>query len=138
MILLVFMALVGAGMGAWIKPRLLAVPLAISAVEGARGLIGISAPAAVGLGSAPASIVLGVIEDPVDDYLPLLVVSGGAALIAAVMGMILDKRATDAAAARAPPRRLKAQKGLVRADGMAEPRDVRAKAEQRQKAILGL
>jgi len=142
MVILVLMALVGAVLGAWVKPRLIAVPLAIGLAEGLRGLIGMAAPVAIDNYSAPtwAQWALAVVLDPVDDYLPLLAVSGGAALIAAVLAMLLGERTVKPISLQeAASFRRRVEKGrYVRAEGMIEQRPVQAAAEERQKAILGL
>ena len=93
MILLVLMALVGAVLGAVVRPRLIAIPLAIGVVEGLRGLVSLAAPIAIDNDKAPdwAKLALGVELNPVDGYWPLLAVSGGAALIAGLLSLLIDR-----------------------------------------------
>src|SRR5580698_5909048 len=130
MVILVLMALVGAVLGAWVKPRLIAVPLAIGLAEGLRGLIGVAAPLAIDNTNAPmwAQWALAVVIDPVDDYLPLLAVSSGSALIAAVLAMVLGERTVrPVSLSEATAFRRRVEKGrYVRAEGMVEQRPVQA------------
>ena len=134
--MLVLMAALGAVLGAVVRPRLIALPLAIGVAEGARGLIDLAAPAAVDNVSAPlwAVAALNVAETPMDGYLPLLGVSAAGALLAALLTLAIDRRT-------APPATLQRRvlKGrYVRAKDMIEDRPAQAKAEERQKALLGL
>ena len=67
-------------------------------------------------------------------------VSGGAALIAALLAMWLDPKTPQSLSLQeATSVRRRVQKGrYVRAEGMVEARPIQAEAEQRQKALLGL
>jgi hypothetical protein len=142
MVMLVLMAIVGAVLGACVRPRLIAVPLAIGVAEGCRGLIDLVAPTAVDNISAPfwAKAALGVAEDPLSGYLPLLAVSAGAALLTALLTLLIDRappRPASLAEATAVQRRVRKGR-YVRAANMIEERPAQAKAEERQKALLGL
>jgi len=142
MVLLVLMALTGAALGAAVRPRLMAVPVAIGLAEALRGLASLLAPAAVDNLAAPwwSQWALGIEEDPFAGYLPLLGVSGGAALLAAVLTMLTSPRAPrPVGVTEATKVRRRVVKGrYVRADGMIEERARQAEAEARQKALLGL
>jgi hypothetical protein len=144
MIALGLMALIGALLGARVRPRLVGVLLAIGLAAGFRSAVAMFAPEAVDNIRAPiwAQWSLAVAVDPLDGYLALLAVCGGAALISAVLGMVFDRRP---AAARSvvgvdDDRTLRGVRGgrYQRAAGMVEERPLQAKAEARQKELLGL
>ena len=142
MILLVLMALVGAVLGAIVRPRLIAIPLAIALAEGMRGLVSLAAPIAVDNDKAPvwATFALGVELNPVDGYLPLLAVSGGAALIAGLLTLLIDRPPPHQLTldeATAVQRRVRNGR-FVRADNMIEKHSVLNRAEARHKSLLGL
>ena len=142
MIMLVLMAVVGAVLGAIIRPRLIAIPLAIAVAEGCRGLIDLAAPLAIDNMAAPfwAKAALAVAVKPMSGYLPLLGVSAGAALLTAILTLTIDRappKQTTLQEATAVQRRVRKGK-YVRASNMIEDRPAQAKAEERQKALLGL
>lgn len=140
--MLVLMAALGAVLGALVRPRLIAIPLAIGVVEGARGLVDLIAPSAIDNVSAPfwAVAALTISETPMDGYLPLLGVSAAAAILSALLTLLIDrgplKPATLAESTALQRRVLKGR--YVRAKDMIEDRPAQAKAEERQKALLGL
>ena len=140
--MLVLMAALGAVLGAVIRPRLIAIPLAIGVVEGLRGVIDLLAPNAIDNVAAPFWSVwaLAVAEAPEDGYLPLLGVSAAAAILSALLTLMIDrappKHATLAESTALQRRVLKGR--YVRAKDMIEERPAQAKAEERQKALLGL
>src|SRR5215469_18482446 len=82
MVLLVLMGVVGAVLGASIKPRPLAVPAALALAAAVRALIGVLAPMAVGETPPPffARIAFQIVQDGADDYAPLLSVAAAGAL----------------------------------------------------------
>ncbi|MFI4936168.1 MAG: hypothetical protein ACHP7N_16260 [Caulobacterales bacterium] len=136
------MALLGAVLGAIVRPRLIALPVAVGLAEGIRGLIGLAAPIAVDNIQAPfwAKMALDITESPIAGYLPLLAVSAGGSLIAGVLALFIDQKAIKSvtlAEATANKREVKGGK-FVRAEGMIEKRPAQLKAEERQKALLGL
>jgi len=72
--------------------------------------------------------------------LPLLGVSEGAALLTAILTLTIDRappKQTTLQEATAVQRRVRKGK-YVRASNMIEDRPAQAKAEERQKALLGL
>ena len=141
MTLLVLMGVVGACVGAWLKPRLAAVPGMLALVAAVRALIGVLAPMAVGQTAAPylAQVAFQFVQDPADDYVPLLGVAGGSALIAMLFALAADRRARGAMtleeATRA--RRRIRQGRFVRATGMLDPRKGESEAAERLRSILG-
>ena len=117
MILLVAMALLGALLGAFLRPRLISPFVAVALTEVLRAWMGLGTP-----------------------LLPLVGASGGAALISSVI-MIASRR--DAPFAAAPldvgAAQRRVRKGrYVRAPNMIEERAAQTEAEARQKALLGL
>jgi hypothetical protein len=142
MFLLVLMAILGAVLGVVIKPGLLAVPLAVAVAEGIRGLIGMAAPFAIDNSQAllPFQLALQVVESPMSGYLPLLGVSAGAALIAAVLSMLTEARPVpEVTLAEATALRRRVRRGkYVRAPDMIEDRPAQKAAEERQRSLLGL
>lgn len=139
---MVFMALVGAVLAVVVRPRLIGVPLAIGGAEGLRGIVSLLAPAAVDNPQAPwwSQWSLAIELDPLAGYLPLLGASGGAALIAAILMMLTAQKTPRAISlSEATQVRRRVVNGhYVRAEGMIEERPRQTKAEERQKAILGL
>jgi hypothetical protein len=142
MVLLVIMALLGAILGALVKPGMLAVPIGVGVAAGLRSLIGQVAPAAVDNPDASfwAKWALGVTDSTMGGYLPLLGVCGGAALISCLLCMALDRRAPVAATFEEATRvRRPVRNGrYVRDPDMLEQRLSQRQAEARQKALLGL
>jgi hypothetical protein len=144
MTLLVLMALMGAVLGALVRPRLLAIPIAIGLAGGLRGLISLAAPLAIDNDKAPfwAQLSLGAALSAVDGYMPLLAASGGGALIAGLLALITDRPAPksltldEATAVRRCVRNGK----YVRTQNMVDEGSAGANtsAEARQRSILGL
>ena len=141
MLLLVLMGVAGAAIGAWTKPRSLAIPGALALAAAVRALIGVLAPMAVGETSAPlvARAAFQIVQDSADDYLPLLGVSGAMALFAVLFAGLADRRSrrtmTLEEATRA--RRKIRQGKFVRTSGMLEPRKSRTEAAERLRSLLG-
>jgi len=127
--------------GAWIKPRPLAILGALALAAGTRALIGVLAPMAVGDAAAPlfARAAFQIVQDAADDYVPLLSVCGGAALIAVFFAVVADRRSrrtmTLEEATRA--RRRIRQGKFVRASGMLDSRKRQSEAAERLRSILG-
>jgi hypothetical protein len=136
------MAVCGAILGATIRPRLMGLPLAVALAGGMRALIGVLAAPAVDHPDAPIwnQLSLAASLDPVGDYIPVLGACGGAALIAALLGMLLEpKTQAPATVSELTATRRRVDNGrYVRAAGMVEERPVQARAEERQRALLGL
>ena len=142
MIVLVLMALVGAVLGALVRPCLLAVPVAAALAASARAVIGLAAPIAVDDDTAPewAKLCLSIISDPLGDYLPLLAAAAGAALIAGLLAMLVDKQAPrhiTLEEATALQRRVRGGR-YVRADDMMGKHSLLNRSEARLRSILGL
>lgn len=140
MLLLVLMGVMGAVIGAWAKPRLLALPAALALAAGARALIGVFASVGVAFAPVLARLAFHIVQDGDDDYLPLLAVTGGGALFSLVLGLLLGRRSRRAMtleeATRA--RRRIRQGKFVRAPGMVAPRERQSEAEARNRSILEL
>jgi hypothetical protein len=108
----------------------------------ARWALGMAAANAINNASAPDWEVWAVsaIADPLDDYLSLLAAAAGASLIAAALALITDRPQPREVSTSEATRVDRAVRGgrFVRAEGMVQARPVQDKAEQRQKAVLGL
>ncbi len=142
MIMLGLMAVLGAFLGAVVRPGLVGAPIAIGVAEAARGLIGALAAAAIDNATAPwwSQAALALVQDPMAGYLPLLGASGGAAILAALLAMLVrgqtrGQRSLDGAT---DVRRKVVNGHYVRAEGMVEERSRQQEAEARQRQILGL
>jgi hypothetical protein len=141
MVLLVLMGVVGAVMGAWIKPRPAAVVGALALAAAVRALIGVLAPMAVSETPPPffANIAFQIVQDTADDYAPLLSVAGASALIALFFALVADRRSrrtmTLEEATRA--RRKIRQGKFVRASGMVDVRKRESAAADRLRSLLG-
>ena len=141
MVLLALMGVVGAVLGAWIKPRPPAVVGALALAAAVRALIGVLAPMAVGETAAPffARIAFQIVQDGADDYGPLLGVAGASALIAVSFAVVADRRSRrtmtldEATRAR---RRIRKGK-FVRASGMVDARQRQSEAADRLRSLLG-
>jgi hypothetical protein len=142
MVVLVVMSLLGAVLGALTRPRFAAVPIAVGLAMAARWALGMAAANAINNASAPDWEVWAVsaIADPLDDYLSLLAAAAGASLIAAALALITDRPQPREVSTSEATRVDRAVRGgrFVRAEGMVQARPVQDKAEQRQKAVLGL
>jgi hypothetical protein len=116
MILLVAMALLGALLGAFLRPRLISPFAAVALTEVLHIWMGLTVP-----------------------LLPLIGASGGAALIAAVLMMTRRDKSFAAAPLNDAAAQRRVRKGrYVRDPDMIEERPAQIRAEARQKALLGL
>jgi hypothetical protein len=142
MVLLVVMALVGAILGALVKPGFLSVPIGAGLAAGLRSLIGQAATPAIDNPSAPvwAQLALRVTTSAMGGYLPLLSVCAGAALFSSLLCLVLDRHAPHAGTLEEATRvRRPVRNGrYVRDPDMIEQRLSQRQAEARQKALLGL
>jgi hypothetical protein len=140
MLVLVVLSLLGAVLGALTRPRLAAVPIAVGLVLGARWMIGLAGGHANAAASALELWAYSTCADPLDADLSLLAGGGGASLIAASLAFLYDRWKPHGVAASEATRLGRSVRGgrFVRAEGMIEARPAQDKAEQRQKAILGL
>jgi hypothetical protein len=142
MVVLVVMSLLGAVLGALTRPRFAAVPVAVGLAMAGRWALGMAAANAINNADAPGWEVWAVaaIADPLDGYLSLLAGAASASLIAAALALITDRHQPRAVTISEATRVDRAVRGgrFVRAEGMVQARPVQDKAEQRQKAILGL
>jgi hypothetical protein len=142
MVVLVVLSLLGAVLGALTRPRFVAVPIAVGLTLAVRWAMGMAAANAIDNADAPGWEVWAVsaIADPLDDYLSLLAGAAGASLIAAALALITDRHEPREVTMSEATRVARAVRGgrFVRAEGMIESRPVQDKAEQRQKAVLGL
>jgi len=136
------MSLLGAVLGALTRPRFAAVPIAVGLAMAARWALGMAAANAINNASAPDWEVWAVsaTADPLDDYLSLLAAAAGASLIAAALALITDRPQPREVSTSETTRVDRAVRGgrFVRAEGMVQARPIQDKAEQRQKAVLGL
>lgn len=141
MVLLVLLGVVGACIGAWTKPRPLALPAALVFAVAVRALIGVLAPISVGVSYAPsfARVAFDLVQDPSVDYVPLIFVTGGGALFALLLALVTERRSRRAMTIEEATRaQRKIRQGkFVRARGMVETRGRQSQAEARQRAILG-
>ena len=142
MVVLVFLSLLGAILGALIRPRFAAAPIAVGVALAVRWAMGVEAGRA--LNNAGASVLelwaYAAVADPLNDYLSLLAGAGGASLIAATLAFLYDRQKPREITVSEATRQVRTVRGgrFVRAEGMVETRPVQDRAEQRQKAILGL
>jgi hypothetical protein len=142
MVLLAIMALLGAVLGALVKPGILAVPIGVGLAAGLRSLIGQVAPGAIDNPNAPvwSQLALQIASSPMGGYVPLLSVCGGAALISSLLCMAIDRRSPTATTFEEATRvRRPVRNGrYLRDPDMVEQRLSQRQAEARQKALLGL
>jgi hypothetical protein len=93
MVLVITFALVGAVLGAYLRPRPLAIVIAIGVPGGLRGMLSWVA-GMIGQPDDPAPwqvMVAKVAADPVSGYLPVIAAGAGGAVIAAVLCVLLEK-----------------------------------------------
>jgi hypothetical protein len=142
MVVLVVMSLLGAVLGALTRPRFAAVPVAVGLAMAVRWALGMAAANAIDNADAPGWEVWAVsaVADPLDDYLSLLAGGGGASLMASALALITDRHKPGDVTIAEATRLDRTVRGgrFVRAEGMIETRPVQDRAEQRQKAVLGL
>jgi len=135
MILLAIMAMLGAAMGVFLRPRILAVPFAVAVGGGARATLGLAAMPATGDGQGPdwAEFSAAVAGQQLEGYPIMIGACLCGALIALALGAGVDKRQPGASNL---PRRI-VNGRLERAPGMVEERPQQKAAEARQKSLLG-
>jgi len=93
MILLVVIAVLGAGLGAYLRPRPVAVVLSLGAAAGARGALDFVVALAGRKYDPPPwlEFLQAISISPSASYLSVLLAAGGGSLFAAVMCMFFDE-----------------------------------------------
>jgi len=135
MILLAIMAVVGAALGVFMKPRILAIPFTVAVAGGVRALLGLAAMPAAGGSQGPdwAEFSAVVVGQQLEGYPMMIGACLAGALIAMVLGGWADRREP---APSDLPRRIRNGR-LERTAGMVEERPQQKAAEERQKSLLG-
>jgi len=138
---MVVMAVVGAALGAFMRPRVFAVALAIGLAGGLRGLLlYIARLAPIGDNGPPAwsQTLSHAFAGPLASYMMVMVAGGGGALFAALMCLLLDEKPVRPF--WMPPEgdmRLRDRTGrYVRAAELIAERPIHAEAERRIQANL--
>jgi hypothetical protein len=138
MILTVSIALLGAALGAFLRPRVLAVVLAVMLSSGARAgavfianLSGARDDAATWGGD-----VLRYFESPFTSYLVLIIAGTGAALFAGLLCMLLEEKPVEPfwLPKEGDARRRGRDGRYIRAAGLIEERAIHNRAEARVRA----
>jgi hypothetical protein len=139
MILLILSAVFGAALGAYVRPRPLAVVLALVLAGATRGVLHLTC-AQLGRTVAPPGW-LNALEDliasPLAGYTPMIAVAGSAALFAALLCLILDQRPFGSFwLPNGDAVRLRDRTGRYRrVDHMVETRTVQTAAEARMRSV---
>src|SRR4051794_18702418 len=93
MVLVIAFALIGAALGAYLRPRALAIVLALGSAGGLRGLMGLFEGMMVKGDDAPPWQVTyaALLADPLTGYLPVIGAGAAGSVLAAVMCLFFDK-----------------------------------------------
>ena len=140
MILMILLALAAAALGALLRPRMLAVLLAVGLAAGARpALLFLARLAGSGDDAAGwAGDIQRLMESPFTSYLALICVGAGAALFAALLRLLFEGRSARALwlPQEGDLRRRRRDGRFVRAPDMIEERPIHDRAEARIKAAF--
>ncbi|MGA0603389.1 hypothetical protein ACO2Q3_21960 [Caulobacter sp. KR2-114] len=140
MILTVCIALFGAALGAFLRPRVLAVMLAAGVSAGVRAGPQFIGQLAGGREDADswAGAMLRYFESPFTSYLVLIIAGAGAALFAALLCLFLEEKPAEPfwLPKEGDVRRRGRDGRYVRATGMIEERSIHNRAEARVRAAF--
>ena len=140
MILMILLGLTGAALGSLLRPRTLAVLLALGLAAGSRpGLLFVARLAGAGDAAGGwAGDIQRMLESPFASYGALICVGAGAALFTALLGLLFEGRSSRAFwLPREGDVRSRRRDGrFVRAPDMIDERSIHDRAEARIKAVF--